>query len=272
MPHDKVDRKTYGKNSSQQFKRITNRDKDKPRNMKSETTEYNLVVQDFVINYKLPADSKVIANGKAVQKRKLSSDHNEWDWAPYPRRAKSQRNDVSLYETNGYWSDEFDTSQVVPHWGEKAERGSSCILSCVDEFGDSLNLKATEIQIVTIDEVIEFDNLKSPSESSLDEEPMCFDIDKLCEIIGSDEADDLAKNKQKNAVDVLFTLTNNSQLVVYQDGEKMLEEVKQSEPYSPLLFDSCEVDDFQDQWQNDCQIEEFKLARCFKCRRKVIGE
>lgn len=265
MPHNQVDHRKR----SQQFNRITNSDNDKPKNVKSDAKEYNLLVrsEDIVINYKLPSDGKLNANGKIMQKRKLSSEHYDWDWAPYPRKAKSQRHDVSLYESNGYLSDEFETSQIVPDW-DVTEKGSSCLLSCVE---DSLNIKATGIQIV-IDEVIEFDNLKSPSENSLDEVPICFDIDKIFDIVGSDECDDLANNKQKNAVDVLLTLTNNSQLVMYEDNGKMLKEAMQAESCRPLLFDEepSEAVDFQDQWQNDFQVEEFKFARCFKCRQKVL--
>lgn len=276
----KGERRPLERKRSQQFKRTNRRDKDKSRIMKWETKDYDrkngkydVIVEDFFIDYKLPAsDNKMVnsPNGNAVQKRKLSTDDDyEWDWAPYPRRLKSERNDTSLYNGNGSLSDEFDDSNVVPNWDE-AEEESIGLSSCEGDTDDLLHSKATDIQIVTV--------VKLPNEHDLYEEPICFDIHKLCEMVRSEEnSDENLINVNQNALDALLTFANdkNARLMIFDDEKNASNDVKPSEPYSPLMFegnDSDEVEECEDVWQNDRQIEEFKFARCFKCRRKVKGD
>lgn len=212
---------------------------------------YDLHVEDIVFGYNLPVDNAVnFPTAKSIQKRKLSTDEYDSDWAP----AKTQRNDESLID--------YLSSQIVPNWTD-TELERSCLLSSEDD-----------IQILTVDEVIEFDSTKSPCEHDPFESPICFGINELFEIVESEESsneEDLSTDKPKNVLDVLLTFTNNSQLVLYEDQEKELKEVKQIQPYSSLFEcnDSCEVEDNQDQWHNDGQIEKFNFGRCFKCRKKV---
>lgn len=275
----KVERKPFEKKRTQQFKRTNRRDKYKSRNIELETNEYrrkngkyNVIVQDFVIYDALPvSDLKVknMPNTRTMQKRKLSSeDDYECDWAPHPTRIKPDQTDVSLYED--FIADEFDNPHVVPDCEETEQEISR--LSYEGDTDDSLHSK--DIQIVTIDEVIEFDSLKSNSGHDLHDAPFCFDIHKLCEIVGSKEDNEksLSNEKQSEPLDVLLTFTNNSDLVIFDDGDNVLKQVKEID-YSQLFDcnDSCEAEDSQDTWPNDCQIEEFKFARCFKCRRKVKG-
>lgn len=274
--------RVFERRLSQQFKRTLrlNRYKSrmlgvmKPKNRHHrKNEEYNLIVEDLVI-FDLPADD-IVNIPTPSKKRKLSGD--DWNWAPYPRRLKSQRNDESFYD---YLSDEHDDSQTVPNWDE-IERESCCLSSCGGDLNDSLSSKISDIHIVTIDEVIEYDSMKSPSEHHIVDSPICFDIGKLCEIAESGEcydenlANDQQTNRETNALDTLLTFANNrannSRFAIYEDHEKEWKDVQPTEAYSPLFEckDSCEVEDIQDQWLNDCQIEKFNFARCFKCRRKV---
>lgn len=246
----------------QQFKRTARRSSYKSGSIKPKkefqrkNENYDLIVQDFVLDYNFP-------NPKSIQKRRLSTDDYDWDWAP----AKTHRPDVSL---NEYFSYKFDASQIVSDWVDTEPENS--LLSSEGDINDSLNAKVTDFHIVTIDEVIEFDSMKSTSEHDPFQSPLCFDINNLCEIVGSEEGkkDALSNEKQKNALDVLLTFTNN-RLVVYEDHEKVLKDVKQFEPYGSLFErnDSCEDEANQDQWYNDCQNAQLNFGRCFKCRQKV---
>lgn len=266
------------------LQQVRRHDKNKPKNTKSEAKgchrkngKYNVIIEDFVLAYNHSEDAnEKLPTTKSIQKRKLPNDiDHDWNWAPYPRKIKSQRHDASLYEGNGYLSEDFENSQIVPDWDEDAEQDSACLSSSDGDNDDLLNTKAANIRIVTIDEVIEFDAFKSPGCHNFDAEPICFDIDKLCEIVGVDgiNENEFLVDKQENTLEMLVTFANNSRSAICDDGQETLKKVKQSAPYSsPFDFnDTCEGEDYSDQLENDSQIEEFKFARCFKCRRKVCN-
>lgn len=228
--------------------------------------EFNVIIQDFVIDYNHPE-----VNPKSVQKRKLQND----DWAPYPspRRIKTQHNDV--LDNSGYLSDGLDDSQIVPNWED-----SQIVPSWEDNtqdsndsmFCDVSDSKPAKIHIVTIDEVIEFDNSKSPTGHDFDGGAISFDMEELCEIVGTDKenGNDLTIDKQGTALNMLLAFTNSPRLVLYEENSPTLKGIKEMEPLGDL-YDSNEFSqpEVTNELENDCQIEEFKFARCFKCRRKV---
>lgn len=246
-----VDRKTFEGKRSQEFKRTARRYKNQIGSVTHETKDYrekhdkyNVMVADVVMDYTLqPNDEVHLPSTKVVQKRKLSTD--EWDWAPYPRK-KSQRNDESPSDSDDYLSDEFDDSQTVPNLYDQYQ-DNSCSSYC-----DSLSSKATDIQIIRIDEVIEF---KSPIEHDLDEVPICFDINKICDVGDYDE---------NSLNDVVHT----SRLVIYEDQETIPKDKKEFDPCVDCQDSQAEYS--QEELHKDDQIERLNFAKCFQCRRKVI--
>ncbi|KAG4078781.1 hypothetical protein HA402_015371 [Bradysia odoriphaga] len=224
--------------------------------------KFNVIIQDIVIDYNHAKNQTT--KPKSVQKRKLLND--DWDWAPYPRRFKTQRGDV--FENSDYLSDGLDDSQIVPGW-EDNEQDSNDLLFCDD--GEPSGSKSADIHVVTIDEIIEFDNSKSP-DHGFEEQPISFDMEELCEIVATEEGNgkDITIARQEEALNMLLAFTNNPRLVLCDENPSTLKEIKQMEPLADL-YDSDEPSQVEvtNELQNDCQIEEFKFARCFKCRRKV---
>lgn len=230
------------------------------------TTKYDLIVDDFTL-VSLPAnDSKSV---KTQLKRKFANDDKDLEWSPYPRRLKLKSyQNPSMYDYDSYPSDEFDdgdTTHIVPNC-KITDHGSICSHSSSEgEIDDVLNAEVIGVEMVIIDEMIQFDGLESTNNYELDESPTCFEILKLCTEEESNQSD--LRNDEENAQDLLHAITKSSRIVSYDGVEDSLKDVKQIEQYSPLQCNDCwEV---EDQSCIDSQIEKLKFARCFKCRQKV---
>lgn len=260
----KIERKPFERKRSQQFKKTR-----KVRKMEFETKpknqKWSLFGEDFVVNV-LGNDTKNSRNNNGHPKRRLSTDDEEWELPSNRRRLKLQSNhNPSMYDHNDSTDafDDGDISHVVPDW--KITGDDSCGQTASDT-DDALSSKSSEVQIVTIDEVIQFDSLGSASGFGLDEPTICFDIRKLIATEKESNELDLKKDKPDNALNVLLAFTNNSQIVFYDDDKDSNKEADNIEQY---CNDCWEVENCKDQWQDDCQLEKFKFARCFKCRQKV---
>lgn len=233
--------------------------------LKTERAEkFNVIIQDFVIDY----NEKIPANpSKSVQKRKIL--HDDWDWAPYPRRIKTNCDDA--FENSGYLSDALDDSQIVPGW-EDPEQSSDDLLICHSDYTSCS--KPTDIHMVTIDGVIGIDSSKSSTGRGhvFEEDPINFDMQALCEIVPNDSGneEDLQIDEHGKALNMLLSFTNNPRSELYEDNPPALKGITQLEIHGDLC-DSNESSQVvpTNELESDCQIEEFKLPRCFKCRQKV---
>lgn len=258
----KTERKQFEKKRSQQFKKTSRKVRKMEFETKQKNQKWSLIVEDFVVN--VPIDDK--DNSQNIQsKRKLPLDDDEWELPPNRRRQKIKSYHNSMYDNNGYSSDQFDdgdVSHVVPDW-KFTEDDSRGIPS--SDSDDTLSSKDAEVQI--IDDVIQFDSLNSASGYELVEPTICFDMLKEEESIVLDLKDD----EPKKSLDVLLAFTNDSQIVFYDDDEKRINEVENIEKLCPLLEcnDCWDIENCKDEWQDDCQLEKLNFARCFKCRQKV---